>query len=546
VVPLHYDIVKNAQPALIALLGAVAFVLLIVCANVANLLLARGTAREKELAIQAALGAGRFRITRRLLMESLLLALVGGVLGLVITNVGLSALMALRPANLPRLTEVRIDQTVLVFAAAVSFFTAIVFGLMPALQGARVDLVSTLKEGGRGLGSGGHHKLRNVLVAAEVALSLILLIGAGLMIRSFASLQHVRPGFDPEGLLTFNISLAGSRYEDDAVRKVFYRELKDKLSALPGVISVGATSQIPLTGSGSRQPYAYDEETARNWESVTADDREASPEYFRSLGTRLMAGRFFTEQDAEDDRSVIIIDTTLANRVWPEGDAVGERLQIEPTGSEEPFAEVVGVVEHVRIHDLRADVRPQIYFPDPWGRTFSVVLRTQGDPDVLTNLVRGEVASLDPDLPVNDLRPMAVYVEDALAQSRFSLTLMGIFGAVALLLTSIGIYGVISYYVGQQTHEIGIRMALGEGPGQVRRRVLAQGMKLVTVGALAGLGVSLVLARYLSSLLFEVSASDPLSFAGASFFLGLIALVACYAPAHRASRVDPLVALRIE
>ena len=364
------------------------------------------------------------------------------------------------------------------------------------------------------------------------------------MIRSFASLQQVRPGFEPEGLITFNLSVAGSEYEEAAVRRVFYRELKEKLLSLPGVVSVGATSQLPLTGSGSLQPYAYDEETARNWESVTADRREASPDYFRSLGTRLMAGRFFTEKDAENDRQFIVIDTTLAERVWPEGNAVGEQLQIGPTGSDQRFVEVVGVVEHVRLLDLRVDVRPQIYSPDPWDRTFSVVLRSEGDLAVLQPLIRNEVASLDPDLPVSDLAPMAAYVEDALAQSRFSLTLMGIFGAVALLLTSLGIFGVISYYVGRQTREIGIRMALGEAPGQVRRRVLAHGMKLVVLGAVAGLALSFILARYLATLLYEVSPADPLSFAGAAVLLALLALVACYGPAYRASRVDPLVALR--
>ncbi len=478
-------------------------------------------------------------MTGRLLMESLLLALGGWALGLAITHAGLSALVALGPSNLPRLPEIGIDGSVLFFAATVSLLTALVFGLVPALQGARVDLVSTLKEGRRGAGSGGHNRLRNVLVVAEVALSLMLLIGAGLMIRSFASLQQVRPGFEPKGLITFNLSLPGSKYEEDAPRRVFYRELKEKLLGLPGVVSVGATSQLPLTGSGSLQPYAYDEETARNWESVTADRRGASPDYLRSLGSRLMAGRFFTEQDAENDRQVIVIDTTLAERVWPGGNAVGEQLQIGPTGSDEPFAEVVGVVEHVRLLDLRADVRPQIYSPDPTGRSFSVALRAEGDLAVLHPLIRNEVARLDRDVPVNDLTPMAIYVEDALAQSRFSLTLMGIFGAAALLLTSLGIFGVISYYVGRQTREIGIRMALGEAPGQVRKRVLAQGMKLVVLGAGVGLAVSFVLARFLATLLYEVSPADPLSFAGAAALLAMIALVACYAPAYRASRVRP-------
>ena len=548
VVPLHYDVVKNAQPALVALLGAVGFVLLIVCANVANLLLARGTARQKEFAIQSALGASRFRMTGRLLMESLLLALGGGVLGLAITHAGLAALRALGPANLPRLPEIGVDGSVLLFAATVSLLTAVVFGLLPALQGAKVDLVSALKEGGRGVGSGGHNRLRNVLVVAEVALSLMLLIGAGLMIRSFASLQQVRPGFEPEGLISFNLSLPGAKYEEDAVRRVFYRELKDRLLGLPGVVSVGATSQLPLTGSGSLQPYAYDEETARNWESVTADDRSVSPDFFESLGTRLLAGRFFTvhDGDGDNDRQVILIDSTLAARVWPGGNAVGKQLQIGPTGSDEPFAEVVGVIEHVRLLDLRVDVRPQIYFTDPLDRSFSVVLRSEGDLAVLQPLIRNEVAALDPDVPVNDLMPMGAYVEDALAQSRFSLTLMGIFGAAALLLTSLGIFGVISYYVGRQTREIGIRMALGEAPGSVRTRVLAQGMKLVVLGGVAGLAISFVLARYLATLLYEVSPADPLSFVGAAAILALIALVACYAPAYRASRVDPLVALRIE
>lgn len=550
-VPLHRDIVKNVRPALLILFGAVGLVLLIACGNVANLLLARATAREGEIAIRVALGAGRSRIVRQILTESALLSVAGGVVGLLLALWGLDLLISLQPTHLPRLENIRIDGSALGFTVAVCFLTVLLFGLAPAIQVSRPRLNTILKEGGRSQVTGGRQAVRRGLIVSEVALSLVLLIGVGLLMRSFLSLQNVRPGFDPENILTFRLSLPRVRYPSPEERANFYHQLQERFRALPGVQSVGAVSKLPLTGTGSLAPYAYNEETEQNWESVTADWRPVTPSFFETIGSRLQAGRLFDQRDTADSRLVIIIDEMLARKAWPNENPVGKQLMLPVFGKfglTREWIDVIGVVEHIRNHDLSKDVREQIYAPHRQrsSRAMDMVVRAAGDPTALANLLRQEVHAMDKDLPVHNLRPLTDYVSDAMAQARFTLILIGIFGAIALLLTSVGLYGVVSYAVSQRTHEIGIRMALGAQPRDILKLVVGQGMALTLVGVGVGLAGAFALTRFLESLLFGVSATDPATFAGVALLLAAVALLACYVPARRATRVEPLVALRYE
>jgi putative ABC transport system permease protein len=547
-VPLHYDVIKHARPALLVLLGAVGMVLLIACANVANLLLVRGTTRRAEFALRTALGASRGALVRQVLTESLLLALAGGGLGLAITVAALAVLRRLHPANLPRLGDIELDATVLGFTIVICAVTSVLFGLVPALRAAATDPQEHLKAGARG-GSGADRRgARNLLIMAEVALSVVLLVGAGLLIRSFLALQRVDPGYDASDVLTFELSMPSAKYPSGSSRRAFYRDLRGRLEALPGVTRVGLVSQLPLTGSGPLSPFAYNEETARNFESVTADGRNVSPEYFEAMDAQLLAGRLFTYQDSIGTPPVIIIDETLAKLAWPGENAVGKRLQLAPTGEENNFSEVVGVVEHMRQHDLTRDILHQIYYPigqgTPWVMT--VVVEASLDPASLVPGVRQTIAEMDPDLPVSKLTPMSTYLTEGRAQARFSLVLMTVLGAVALLLTAVGVFGVISYSVSQRTREFGIRLALGEDPRQTRLNVVLGGMRLVLISIAIGLVGSLVVTRLIAGLLYEVRPADPVTFAGIGLLLTAVALLACYLPARRATRVDPALTLRSE
>ena len=545
-VPLQTDVVKHVRPALVALFGAVGMLLVIACANVAHLLLARSTARERELAVRGALGASRGRLLRQLTTESLVLSAGGGALGVFLAWLGTRWLVWMNPGNLPRVDAIRIDPDVLLFAIGSSAATAVLFGLIPALRAARVDVNRTLRAGTNPSASKAQVRMRGVLMVGEVALTLVLLIGAGLMVRSFIALQHVRPGFDPASVLSFRLSLPVAKYTRFEMRAEFIRRMEEELKRLPGVAHVGFTSQLPLTGSGALSPFAYDEATARNWESATADGRGASPDYFRALGTRLLAGRFFEERDR--GASVIIIDETLAARAWPGENAVGHRLQVQPTGSPNAFAEVVGVVEHLRSQDLARAVRPQIFRPmiGFGGTQPFVVVRTTSDPSSLASSVRQLVASMDPEAPVDRVQPMSVYVGDALAQSRLTLILMAGFGVVAVIMAAVGIYGVISYSVSQRTKEIGIRMALGQETSQIRNLVVGQGLRLVAISLAIGLAASYVLASSVSGLLYGVNPRDPVTFAAMAAFLLVVALAGCLVPARRATAVNPLAALKAE
>jgi putative ABC transport system permease protein len=546
VVPLQEDVVKHARPALVALFGAVGFVLLIACANVAHLLLARATAREREIAVRGALGASRGRLLRQLGTESLVLAIGGGLLGVGLAIVATRWLVWMNPANLPRVEGIRVDGTVMLFAVAASTLTALLFGLAPAVRAARLDVNRTLRAGASPSASRAQVRLRGALMVAEVALTLVLLIGAGLMVRSFAALQQVRPGFDPSGVLTFRMSMPAAKYGRPDVRGEFVRRVQDELRRLPGVAYVGTTSQLPLTGSGSLSPFAYDEATARNWESATADGRAASPDYFRAMGTRLLSGRFFDEHDR--GQNVIIIDETLAARAWPGQPAVGKRLQVQPTGSPNALAEVIGVVEHVRGQDLARDVRPQIYRPmlAPGPLQPFVTIRATVAPASLVAQVRDTMTRLDPEVPLDRVMPMTAYVGDALAQARLTLLLMTGFGIVALIMAAVGIYGVISYSVSQRTKEIGIRMALGQEAWQIRNLVLGQGLRLIAASLALGLIASLGLSRLMAGLLYGINPSDPLTFGSMAIFMLTVALLGCYVPARRATSVNPLSALKAE
>lgn len=547
-VPFKQDVVKGVRPALLALLGAVGFVLLIVCANLANLMLVRGTARRRDLVIRAALGAGKARLMRGQLAESLLLAGLGAALALLLTQIALGALEGFAPADLPRLENLRIDPLVLAFTAGIALLTALLSGLAPALQSARLHLVEALKEGSHSTSGAGQHRLRRLLVVGELGLCLVLLVGVGLTIQSFSSLTRADPGFDPQGLLTFRLQLPATTYPDATTRQTFFDLLEERLQGLPGVTAVGATSQLPLTGSGPLSPYAYDAETARNWESITADGRVVTPSYFQAMDAQLLAGRFFTSRDNTEAPRVIIIDDLLAEQVWPGRDPVGQRLQVRPNDAENRFAEVVGVVDHLRLYELSRDVRPQIYRPfaaSP-GRLLSFALRTTADPNQLIPPLRRLVAELDPGLPMTEVQPMSTYVRGATAQLRFSLLLMTLFAILALVLAALGIYGVIAQAVSQRKHEFAIRLALGEEPDALRRRLVGEGMRLVGVSLLFGAALALGLTRFLDSLLFEVQPTDPTTFAAVGLFLSAVALVACYLPARRATRTNPASALRTE
>jgi putative ABC transport system permease protein len=544
VVSLQQDVVKHARRALVVLFVAVGFLLLIACANVAHLLLARATKREREIALRGALGATRARVLRQLATESAVLSAAGGVVGLLTAWIGTRVLSWLSPVNLPRLDSVRIDGSVLLFALAASSITALFFGLVPALRAAGMDLNRTLRA--TGTPSLVNARLRSTLMVAEMALALVLLIGAGLMVRSFSALQHVRPGFDPSTVLTLRLAFPGAKYPTADSRYGLRRLIETRIRELRTVTDVAFISQLPLTGSGPLSPFAYNEETARNWESETSDGRSASPSYFRAMGTRLIAGRFFDDYD-RPGQGRIIIDETLAARAWPGQNAVGRRLQVQPTGSRNEYAEVIGVVEHIRAHDLARPVRPQIYTILGGGAArMYAVIRTSDGCMCLASEVRRLLQQIDPDLPVDKVRGMSEYVSDALASSRLTLMLMSLFGMTALLLSCVGIYGVFSYSVNLRTREIGIRMALGQEPGRIRNLVLGEGLRLIAISTAIGAALAFVLTQSVSSLLYGVQATDPSTFGLMALLLIVVALAGCYVPALRATRVNPIVALRAD
>jgi putative ABC transport system permease protein len=549
---LYDQLVGSIRPALLVLLAAVGFVLLIACSNVANLLLARAAARQKEIAIRMALGASRGRIVRQLITESLILAAVGGGAGLLLALWGVESLIALSPANLPRLSGVGVDGWVLGFTFLVSIMTGIIFGLAPALKASKPDLNTALKEGGRGSTEGfSGRRLRNLLVITEMALALMLLISAGLLIRSFVRLQQVNAGFDAKNVLTMQVELPESRYKQGVQISAFFEQTLERIKALPGVESAGGVSVLPLSGNNMRTSFVVENRPAPTpGQEPLAQLRAVTPGYFRTLRIPLLRGEEFTENYKKGSPGRIIINETMARRFWPDEDPIGQRISIGMgSDDDEPTSwEIVGVIGDVRHAALDVEPAPEMFVPhsqQSWP-FLTLVVRSSSDPMALAEHVRGQILAVDKDQPVANIRSMESMVSASIAQPRFYLLLLAIFAALALILAAVGIYGVLSYSVTQRKHEIGIRMALGAKPVDVIRLVVGQGMVLALIGVAIGLIGAFVFTRLMSSMLYGVSATDPVSFAALALLLSAVALLASYIPARRATKVDPMVALRYE
>jgi putative ABC transport system permease protein len=551
VVSLHEQLVGDIKPALLVLLGAVGFVLLIACANVANLLLARAAGRQKEIALRVALGASRSRLIRQFLTESLLLAALGGVVGLLLSLWGVSLLKAFIPQNISQFKDIAIDAKVLGFTLLISLLTGLIFGLAPAAQTSSFNLNETLKEGGRDSVAGSRgNRIRGMLVIAEVAVSLILLIGAGLLINSFLRLRSVDPGFSADKLLTMRIVLPTLKYPDQARRTAFYTELVQRIESLPGVQSAAVTNWIPLVSQGDSQGISIEgrPEPAPGQGPVVVT-RVVSPNYFRTMDIQLLQGRQFNEQDRADAPGVVVISETMARSLWAGEDPIGKRLKVGALSSPTQWLTIVGVVKDVRQFQLNAEPKPQMYMPYEQPTFFvpsHLVIRTNVEPLSLASAVRGAVWGIDKDQPVSNISTMEDVLSESVARQRFSMLLLAIFAAVALVLAAVGLYGVMSYSVAQRTHEIGIRMALGAQRSDVLKMVVGQGLKLVLIGVVLGLVASFVLTRVMTSLLYGVSATDPTTFLSISLVLISVAMLASYLPARRATKVDPMIALRYE
>ena len=551
---MHRDVVDHVRPLLLTLLAAAGFVLLIACANVANLLLVRAAEREREIAVRAALGGGKGRIIAQMLTESAVLAVAGGLAGLALAWAGIRTLLTMRPDSLPRLETVGIDGNVLLFTAGASLLAAFVFGATPALKAASPNLASSLKDRGSDAGGVRGNKVRTTLVVTEVALSLVLLIGAGLMVRSFTKLQQVEPGFDPENVLTLSVPLPFFKYRDAEARVSFFERLLQRLAALPGVEAVGGTTPLPLGGGDQYwvQPYGRDNATEEEWSTNRADYRTVLPGYTDAMGIKLVAGRPLADSDNQAGAlKVVLIDDKLAEQTWPKEDPIGKAMQIvrfdfDTTSLKREPVQVVGVVQHVRSESLTADGRGAVYQTYRFFPWWPMILTVRGtsDPSGLVGAIRNEVAALDRDVPVANVRLMGDYVDDAMAQARFTLTLIVVFSVLALTLASIGLYGVISYSLRQRIQEIGVRMAFGAGARSIVRLVVSHGMTLALGGVVVGLVAALALTRMASSLLFGVTPTDPVTFAGVPLLLVGITTLASYIPARRATRIDPVIALR--
>lgn len=549
-VPLKQALVGNIGTTLLVLLGAVGCVLLLASVNVANLLLARATTRQQEIAIRAALGAGRLRLLRQLFTESLLLATLGGALGLLLAVWGVDMLLALSPENIPRLDQVKVDGRALGFAALGTFVSCLVFGLVPALYNVNPNLGEPLKGGGRGSAEvPGRRRLRDLLVITEFALALPLLVGAGLMINSFMRLQQVDPGFDPDHLLTVQVPLPVQKYPKPEQAVNFHQELIRRMQTLPGVQSASLSTDLPLAGGHTNDFSLEMRPTPPGKSAEVAEFLAVSPEYFRTLGITLVKGRYLSEQDNADAPPVMVISQAMAERYFPGEDPVGMRLK---TGGckECDWTTIVGVVSDVKNGGLNVEDDSAMYCPfiqEPLNlRMMTLVLRTESDPASFVAAVRREVNSIDPDLALANIKTMDQLMSESLGQSRYRGILLGIFALVALVLAAVGIYGVIAYAVNQRTHEFGIRIALGAQKRDILKLVVRQGMTLSVIGVAIGVAASLVLTRFLSSLLYGVSNTDPATFTSVTLLLIGVAFVACSIPARRATRVDPMVALRHE
>jgi putative ABC transport system permease protein len=551
VTPYQLQLVERVRPALLVLLGAVGFVLLIACANVANLLLARAATREKEIAIRTALGAGRGRLVRQLLTESVLLGLLGGALGLLLAYWSLDLMLALKPENLPRADSIGIDGQVMGFTLFLSVATGLLFGLVPALQSTSPHLAETLKEGGgKSTESARRHRLRGLLVVSEVALAVMLLIGAGLLIKSFARLLEVPVGFEPGGVLTARVTLPEAKYTDGAARAAFYRDAQQRIAALPGAESVGLVDNAPIDGGGSVLSFSIDgRPPAVRGEEPAANIHVIGDGYLRTMGIPVVRGRDLTEAEAWGDVPVTLINQTMAQKLWPGQDALGGRIRFG-SSQEAPWLTIVGIAGDVRHRGLDEEAGMEVYLPvQRWASaavTMTFVVRAAVTPSTLLAPLREQIRALDPTLPVFGVNTMEQIVADSVSGQRFNLMLLGCFAALALALAVVGIYGVMAYSITERTREVGIRMALGARGTDVLGMLLSQGMRQVLLGLGLGLAGALAISRVMASLLYGVSATDASVFGGAVVVLAAVALLAVWLPARRATKIDPMVALRYE
>jgi putative ABC transport system permease protein len=565
VTPLIENYVRDIRPALWVLLGAVGLVLLIACANVANLLLARATARQKEIAVRLALGASRWRIIRQLLTESVLLSLIGGGIGLLLAQWGISLILAISPNGIPRSREINMDVRVLAFTIGISFLTGFLFGIVPALQASKFDVHETLKEAGRG-NSGRHQWVRSSLVVVEIATTLVLLIGAGLLIRSFYQLQKVNPGFSYENLLSFSVSLPEKKYATEDQQINFFRQALQNVQSLSGVKDVGMASGLPLGNNGWQTSFRIEgQPPPEPGKSPLMEACLASPNYFKAMDIKLIKGRFFNDQDnrshlteekkkglsADQIRmmgvNAIIIDEEFARRYWPDEEALGKHIRVG--GDKSTVIEVVGIVNRVKMEGLDEDSnRVQGYIPylQVPRSAMTIIVKNSSDPSQMVAAVRQQILNIDPNQPIYSIQTMEEIKSQSIASERLNLTLLSIFAGVALILALVGVYGVMSYSVTQRTHEIGIRMALGAQTGNVMKMVIGNGMKMAMIGVVIGLGMAFTLTRVMQNLLFGISATDLLTFVSVPMILIGVALVACFIPALRATKVDPMIALRYE
>jgi predicted permease len=571
VIPLRDALVGDVRLALLILVGAVGFVLLIACANVANLLLARAAGRQREIAIRTAVGASRGDLIRQLLTESVLLSAIGGVLGLVIGTWSVPLLLAVSPGNLPRINDEAhaasvistLDWHVLAFTFGIALVTGVLFGLLPALRISKLDVNSVLKEAGGRSGSGlRHNRVRSVLVAAEMALAVILVAGAGLMIRTFVGLRSVQPGFDPHNVITMQTSLGGGRYDSAVKAANMIRQVVDHIEALPGVRAAAATVMLPAASLGLDLPFNIEGRPLAKGNLYSGDEfwRFGSPHYFSALRAPLLRGRVFDQRDAGNSARVMIINEVFAKKYWPQGDPIGQRITIGKglgPDFEEPAREIVGIVGNIRENGLQGGDQAVMYIPQAQvtdGLTklansllpISWIIQTAGEPTSLSSAIQHEIQSVDNQLAASKIRSMDQVISESTARQNFNMLLLTIFAGLALLLAAIGIYGLMSYTVEQRTQELGIRMALGAGRGDMLKLVVRQGMLLAGVGLVIGLAASFGINRLLANLLFGVKATDPITYAAVTVILISVALLATYIPARRATKIDPVIALRYE